>query len=102
MLTFHRCDVGGAKKVRMEQRISPEAKEIIELAARLQGVDLSEFVVSHVVTAARETIAKLGTTALQPEDVSAFMRAFEDDQPNGELADLFALHEEVKAADGDR
>jgi uncharacterized protein (DUF1778 family) len=102
MLRYQRSDVKGGKKVRMEQRLPQEAKEIIEKAARLQGLDLSEFVVSHAVTAARETIAKMGTTALQPEDISAFMRAFEEDQPNGELAALFALHEEVMPANGDK
>jgi len=98
MLAFQSNDPGDVKKVRMEQRISSEGKGIIELAARLQGVGLSEFVVASSVLAARETISKLQATVLRAEDVEAFMHAFEDEKPAESLVDLFTLHTEVTAS----
>ncbi|MEF3698250.1 type II toxin-antitoxin system TacA family antitoxin [Desulfolutivibrio sp.] len=101
MLAFQAHDVDeGKKRVRMEQRLSSEAKEIIEKAARLQGIPLSEFVVANSVMAARETISKLQTTILRPEDAEAFMLALEDTTPCQELVDLFTLHNEVTASHG--
>jgi uncharacterized protein (DUF1778 family) len=94
MLAFEALAETGAKKVRMEQRTTPEAKELIERAARLQGVNASEFVIAHVVQAARETISRLEVTGLTLADHEAFMQAF-DAEPTPELVDLMRLHEEA-------
>lgn len=96
MLAFDAHPESGAKKVRMEQRTTQETKELIERAARLQGVNASEFVVAHVVQAARETINRLEVTTLTTADREAFMRAF-DAEPTRELVDLMRLHEDVTA-----
>lgn len=80
------------RTARIEQRLSPRDKELIEHAAALQGVTPSEFVLSHSVTAARETISKLEMTRLAPEDRDAFMRAFEDQDLNEELMNVLDLH----------
>jgi len=100
MLAFQSYECESTKRVRMEQRLPPEAKGLVEQAARLQGVGTSEFVVTQAVMGARETIAKLQVTALQPEDAEAFMRAFENEEPTQELVSIFALHKEVCAAHG--
>ncbi|MGH7075441.1 MAG: DUF1778 domain-containing protein [Stellaceae bacterium] len=85
------------RSARLEQRITPEAKELIERAAQLQGVNASEFVTAHAVLAARDTIGRLEGTVLRPEDRDAFMRAFDDAEPNEALKDVMALHGRVTA-----
>lgn len=85
------------RSLRMEQRISPRDKELIEHAASLQGITPSEFVVSQSVTAAREAISRLEVTRLTAEDRDAFLRAFEDEDVNEALADVFRLHAAVEA-----
>lgn len=79
------------RTARIEQRLSPRDKELIEHAAALQGVTPSEFVLSHSVTAARETISKLEVTRLAPEDRDAFVRAFENQELNEALIGVFEL-----------
>ena len=82
----------GKRTARIEQRLSPRDKELIEHAAALQGVTPSEFVLAHSVTAARETISRLEVTRLTQEDRDAFMRAFEDQGLNEDLIELLGLH----------
>lgn len=95
MLAFEAHRQSGARSTRMEQRITPETKELIERASHLQGVNASEFVTAHAVSAARETIGRLEGTVLRPEDRDAFMRAFDDTEPNEALKDIMALHRRV-------
>jgi len=83
--------------LRMEQRISPRDKELIEHAASLQGITPSEFVVSQSVTAARETISRLEVIRLAAEDRDAFLRAFEDEEVNEPLVDVFRVRSAVEA-----
>lgn len=80
------------RTARLEQRMSPRAKEIIEHAAALQGVTASEFALSHTMEAAQETISRMETTRLAPEDRDAFFRALDDERPNAALIDIFELH----------
>ena len=80
---------------RLEQRLSPRAKELIEHAAALQGVTPSEFARSHTMQAAHETITRMESTRLEPQDRDAFMWALDDDQPNAALIDIFELHEQL-------
>jgi uncharacterized protein (DUF1778 family) len=83
------------RSARMEQRMAPTDKELIERAAALQGVTASEFVLSHSVTAARDTINRLEVTRLTPDDRDAFMRAFDDERINESLVDVLRLHDEI-------
>jgi uncharacterized protein (DUF1778 family) len=94
MLAFETERGTGAKRVRLEQRTTEDTKDLIERAARLQGVNASEFVVAHATQAARETINRLEGTKLSQADRDAFMRAF-DAEPTGELVDLMRLHGEI-------
>jgi uncharacterized protein (DUF1778 family) len=95
MLDFKAAPQNGSRTARMEQRTTPEAKELIERAANLLGVNASEFLVSNGVAAARETIRRFDSTVIQPEDRDAFMQAFDDTEPNGDLVDLMTLHRRV-------
>jgi uncharacterized protein (DUF1778 family) len=82
--------------------MAPSTKQLIEHAAALQGMNASEFVLAHSVSAAHETINRLETTRLTPEDRDAFRRAFEDESINATLADLFDLHRRVTAPESAR
>jgi uncharacterized protein (DUF1778 family) len=95
VLAFPTFEPAGPRDDRMEQRVSKLDKGLIERAAALQGLKASEFVISVAVTAARDTLNKLGSTVLKEEDVAAFMQAFEDAPANKDLTDLFRLHKEV-------
>jgi uncharacterized protein (DUF1778 family) len=97
MLDFKAAPQNGTRTARMEQRTTPEAKELIERAAYLLGVNASEFLVSHGVSAARETIERFGSTVIRSEDRDAFIQAFEDTEPNEKLVDLMAMHRRVTA-----
>jgi uncharacterized protein (DUF1778 family) len=98
VLTFNAYPQSGQRSVRMEQRTSPEIKELIEAAAAQLGITASEFTVSHAAWAARETLSRAeGTRLLSDEDRAAFMSAFEDTEPNEDLVDLMALHEEISS-----
>ena len=95
MLDFLKAPQTGARTARLEQRVTPETKALIERASLLQGVSSTDFTVAHATQAARETISRFEGTVLRPEDRDAFMRAFEDTEPNEDLVDLMALHDRV-------
>ena len=95
MLAFTTHNDDDRRTERLEQRLSPRAKEIIEHAAALQGVTASEFARSHTMQAAHETISRMEVTRLAPEDRDAFLRALEDGQPSEALIEIFELHAEV-------
>jgi len=95
MLDFKAAPQHGARTARMEQRTTPETKELIERAAYLLGVNASEFLVANGVSAARETIKRFDSTVIQPEDRDAFMRAFDDTEPSDDLVDLMRLHRRI-------
>lgn len=80
-----------SRSARMEQRTTKETKDLIEQAARLQGVNASEFVLAHATVAARETLDRFAVTKIRRDDVEAFMRAFDDTEPNEALVDLMSL-----------
>ena len=95
MLAFKESPQRGARTARMEQRTTPETKELIERASYLQGVNASEFVLAHGALAAEETIRRFESTVIRPEDRDAFIRAFDDSEPDKALVDLMALHRRV-------
>jgi len=92
MLAFRTHNDDERRTERLEQRLSPSAKDVIEQAAALQGVTASEFARSHTMQAAQETIRLMEVTRLAPEDRDAFMRAFDDERPNEAMIDIFELH----------
>lgn len=97
MLAFTNHNDDDRRTERLEQRLSPRAKEVIEHAAALQGVTPSEFARSHTIQAAHETISRMEVTRLAAEDRVAFLRALDDARPNEALIDIFELHAQVTA-----
>ena len=97
MLAFTTHNDNDRRTERLEQRLSPRDKEIIEHAAALQGVTPSEFARSHTIRAAQETISRMEVTRLAAEDRDAFLSAFDDERPSEALINIFELHAEVTA-----
>lgn len=95
MLPIERVTQTGARTARLESRVTPEIKALIERAASLQGVSATDFLIAHCTVAARETIRRLEGTVLRQEDRDAFMRAFDDATPSEALVDLVAMHKRV-------
>src|SRR5262249_30603823 len=85
----------GAKTARMEQRTTQEAKDLIEQAANLFGINASEFTVVAAVKAARQTLKEYQATIITPENREAFYRALDATEPTAELRELMSLHRQV-------
>jgi uncharacterized protein (DUF1778 family) len=62
---------------RMNFRIKPRIKQIIQRAAALSGVDDSVFTMNAAYRSALETIAAHERTVLQPGDYAAFFSALD-------------------------
>ena len=81
--------VQGQKTARMEQRTTRQAKELIEQAACLLGVNASEFMVSVAAKAAREILRDHEQTRLTAPTHQKFMRALVLDSLNERAAKLY-------------
>jgi uncharacterized protein (DUF1778 family) len=66
---------GSARRERLEARITPELKVVLERAAALQGRSLTAFVVDSAAAAAEETIRRHEVMTLSAQDGEAFVRA---------------------------
>jgi uncharacterized protein (DUF1778 family) len=91
--------VHGTKTARMEQRTTLEAKELIEKAASLLGINASEFTVAAAVRAARETVKEYQMTALKRDSHAAFLKAWDATEPTDSLVGLMKLRQEVAASE---
>jgi uncharacterized protein (DUF1778 family) len=87
----------GRKTARLEQRTTQQAKELIEQAACLLGVNASDFVVAAAAKAARETLRDYEQTRLTAPAHDAFLRALDATSPSDKLVDLMRMHKEVSA-----
>jgi uncharacterized protein (DUF1778 family) len=87
----------GRKTARLEQRTTQQAKELIEQAAYLLGVNASDFVVSVATKAARETLRDYEQTRLTAPAHDAFLRALDATEPSDKLVELMRMHKEVSA-----
>lgn len=71
---------------RLEVRIAPEAKALIQKAADLEGRTLKDFVTTAAVDKASRTIAQHQTLTLSLQDSEAFVEALlNPPQPNPAL-----------------
>ena len=98
MLTYHLDPLQVAPaRARMEQRTTAEAKDLIERAAHALGISPSEFVTAAACREARATLGQCQTTRISPQAASAFVAAFEREEPAPALVDLMRLHATVAA-----
>jgi uncharacterized protein (DUF1778 family) len=85
---------------RLEQRIKPTMKQMIELAAMLTGTDTSEFVTMAAFQAAIERIREMRRIQLTAEQAATFFAAIEKPRPpTQELRDLMARHDSLVEED---
>ena len=83
------------KTERLEIRIEPEHKRIIEQAAAASGQVVSQFVVSTTLRGARETLRDSEVTTLSGRDREAFLRILDREQPPvPALVEAFERHSE--------
>jgi len=76
------------KTERLDCRILPEHKRLLERAAEKSGLRVTDFVVSSSVIAAREILQSEETIRLSREDWDRFLAILEDDSPpNQRLAE---------------
>lgn len=85
----------GAKTARMEQRTTPQAKELIEQAATLLGINPSEFIVAAAMRAARDTVDSHERTVLTPGSHAAFLEALNKTEATAPLKNLMRLHADI-------
>jgi uncharacterized protein (DUF1778 family) len=79
-----------ATTTRLEFRIRPESKELIEQAAQLLGMSVSEFANSRLVQLARQVISEHNVTKLTNRDRDIFLAMLEaDTEPNAALRKAF-------------
>jgi uncharacterized protein (DUF1778 family) len=75
---------------RLEFRLRPESKELIEQAAQLLGMTVSEFANSRLVQLARAVIAEHNLTRLTNRDRDIFLAVLDgDSKPNAALRKAF-------------
>lgn len=71
---------------RLDFRLSPEHKSLIERAASIDGQTVSSFVIATLLRAAREAIERSSVTTLSKRDSEAFLEMLDSDaEPNKAL-----------------
>lgn len=65
----------GGKSERLEARLTSEQKELLQLAATLEGRSVTDFVVSNATIAARRTIEEHTIIKLNRADSIAFVES---------------------------
>jgi uncharacterized protein (DUF1778 family) len=64
-----------ARSERLETRVTPDQKRLIERAAKICGTSVTDFVVNNVQEAAREVIQETESLRLREEDRKVFFAA---------------------------
>ena len=83
---------------RLEARVSPEQKALMQQAANLEGATLTHFVVSSALHAAEEKIREHTVLTLTPLESRRFVEALLDPPaPNAALRAAAAHYEQVMA-----
>ena len=86
---------------RLEARVTPDQKELIERAACVQGRTVTDFVVSALQEAARQAIADHSVWKLNQAQQKAFIGALTaPPAPNQKLREAYKRFRKYKAAAG--
>ena len=84
------------KTERVQIRIDPMAKHMLERAAALANTTVSAFVVNNALEAADRLISKRERLAISQQDWNRFFDALVDPpKPNASLRRAFAAHERL-------
>jgi uncharacterized protein (DUF1778 family) len=88
---------------RLEARVSPDQKELIERAACIQGRTVTDFVISALQDAARKAIEESTVWRLSQEQQKAFVESLMNPPtPNPNLRAARQRYQEYKERLGDR
>jgi len=86
---------GGQKTARLEIRLRPEQKDLLERAAALQGASLTDFATASLEVAAAQVIQLHQTIALSALDSRAFVEALlNPPEPGERLVTALERHRE--------
>jgi uncharacterized protein (DUF1778 family) len=79
---------------RLNFRLAPSLKEVIEEAANVMGQTVSDFAVSTLVQAARQVVEQRNVTELTNRDRDLFLALLDDtgNKPNKTLRDAAARY----------
>ena len=87
---------------RLEVRVTPDQKELIDRAARVQGRTVTDFVITALQDAARKAIEEDRVWKLSRDQQKAFIDALMDPPaPNQKLRAAYKRYEESQAVSGD-
>ena len=75
MATTRRQDGATTKDARLDIRITPDQKDLVERAAAVSGLSLTNFVARCIEKAARRTLQDYEKMALTKRDSEAFVQA---------------------------
>jgi uncharacterized protein (DUF1778 family) len=85
---------------RLEARISTELQSTLKRAAEIQGLTLTDFVISAVQDAAQKTIEQVGVIRLSLGDQECFAQALlSPPKPNPALKRAFARRKKLLTAE---
>lgn len=83
------------KSERLEARVTLQQKLLLQRAAELRGLSLTDFLVTSAQTAAEATIREHNVITLTAQDSIAFAEALLNPrEPNEALRAAFAAHDE--------
>ena len=83
-----------AQSARLDIRLDPDRKHLIEQAASLLGQSISAFTVSSAVRQASEIVERFGTFSLSDHDRDAFLAVLDNpSKPNTRLKKAFKAHD---------
>jgi uncharacterized protein (DUF1778 family) len=83
---------------RLEVRVTPDQKKIIDLAARVQGRTITDFVITALQDAAQKAIEENTVWRLSQDQQKAFVDALMDPQaPSQKLRAAYKRYEESQA-----
>jgi len=75
-----------SQNARLDFRVKPEQKSLIERAASVEGRTVTDFAVATLVKAAHEAIERSTLTTLSARDAGTFLRMLDSDAaPNAAL-----------------
>lgn len=87
-------------QARINMRVAPDVLDQIREAARLQGQDLTAFVLGSAMSSARQVLLEDRVLKLSPADALLVEQALESDEaPPQRLVEAFARHRAANTAD---
>jgi len=85
-----------SQTARLDIRLDPNRKNLIEQAASLLGQSISAFTVSSAVREASEIVERFGAVSLSDHDRNIFLAALDNPKkPNARMKKAFNAHEKM-------